>query len=70
MIAARYAAINSTKATWSDQYRFRLGDGRYADVLDRGYVLRNQEGLALRAVGGPDRSHRTVAPTSGGGRSL
>ena len=51
VIATRYAAINSTKATWSDQYRFRLADGRYADVLDRGYVLRSQEGVAVRAVG-------------------
>ena len=23
---------------WSDEYRFRRGDGSYADVFDRGYV--------------------------------
>ena len=51
VIATRFAAINSLKETWSDQYRFRRADGSFADVLDRGYVLRNEDGLAVRAVG-------------------
>lgn len=51
VIATRYAAINGAGERWSDQYRFCRADGAYAHVLDRGYVLRNEEGRAVRAVG-------------------
>lgn len=51
VIATRYAVINGVGETWSDQYRFRRVDGTYAHVLDRGYVLRNDEGQAMRAIG-------------------
>ncbi|MEO6545391.1 MAG: PAS domain-containing protein [Nitrospiraceae bacterium] len=51
VIATRYAAINGAGQTWSDQYRFCRADGAYAYVLDRGYVLRNDEGRAVRAIG-------------------
>ena len=36
---------------WNDEYRFLKSDGSYANVLDRGYVLRNQEGKATRMIG-------------------
>src|SRR5206468_10963330 len=36
---------------WSDEYRFRRADGSYADVLDRGYVMRAAAGQPLRMVG-------------------
>lgn len=51
VIATRYAVINGVGETWSDQYRFRRVDGTYAHVLDRGYVLRNDEGRVMRAIG-------------------
>lgn len=51
VIAIRYAAINGAEEKWLDQYRFCRADGTYAHVLDRGYVLRNDEGRAVRAVG-------------------
>jgi two-component system sensor histidine kinase UhpB len=51
VIATRYAAINGAGEMWSDQYRFCRADGAYVHVLDRGYVLRNEEGRAVRAVG-------------------
>jgi len=51
VLETRYASINGAKDTWSDQYRFRRADGSYAYVLDRGYVLRNKEGRAVRSVG-------------------
>lgn len=51
VIATRYAVINGVGETWSDQYRFRRVDGTYAHVLDRGYVLRNDEGQVMRAIG-------------------
>jgi len=51
VIATRYAAINGAGETWSDQYRFCRADGAYAHVLDRGYVMRNEAGRAVRAIG-------------------
>lgn len=51
VIATRYAAINGGGEMWSDQYRLCRADGAYAHVLDRGYVLRNEEGRSVRAVG-------------------
>jgi two-component system sensor histidine kinase UhpB len=51
VIATRYAVINGVGETWSDQYGFRRVDGTYAHVLDRGYVLRNEEGRVVRAIG-------------------
>jgi two-component system, NarL family, sensor histidine kinase UhpB len=51
VVATRYAEINGAGEKWSDQYRFCRADGTYAHVLDRGYVLRNEESRAVRAVG-------------------
>jgi two-component system, NarL family, sensor histidine kinase UhpB len=51
VVGTRYAVINGAGETWFDQYRFRRADGTYAYVLDRGYVLRNDEGRAVRAIG-------------------
>ena len=36
---------------WSDEYRFRRADGGYADVFDRGYVLRDAAGRGVRMIG-------------------
>lgn len=36
---------------WSDEYRFRQADGRYAWVMDRAYVMRNPKGSVTRMVG-------------------
>ncbi|QJE97214.1 PAS domain S-box protein [Luteolibacter luteus] len=37
---------------WSGEYRFLRADGTYAYVLDRGFVIRDGAGRALRMVGG------------------
>ncbi len=37
---------------WADEYRFRRLDGDYAYVLDRGHVIRDGAGLAVRMIGG------------------
>lgn len=42
---------NPNSDVWHDEYRFLKADGTYADVLDRGYVLRNEQGNAIRMVG-------------------
>ncbi|MBN1198766.1 MAG: PAS domain-containing protein [Bacteroidales bacterium] len=39
------------KTYWQDEYRFLKTDGTYAQVIDRGYVLRDPQGKALRMVG-------------------
>ena len=36
---------------WSDEYRFRRSDGTYAEILDRGYIIRSPGGDALRMIG-------------------
>lgn len=46
------ALIESGGDQWQDSYRFVRGDGSYADVIDRGRVLRDEGGRPLRMVGG------------------
>ncbi len=47
-----HAALADPSVTrWADEYRFLKRDGSYAWVLDRGYLVRDERGLALRAVG-------------------
>lgn len=47
---------------WSAEYRFKRGDGGYIWVLDRGFVVRDQGGTAMRMVGGiTDISHHKKA---------
>ncbi len=46
------AAIVSAADEWEGTYRFRRGDGSYAEVLDRGFLLRDANGKAVRAAGG------------------
>ena len=46
------AAIDSDAEGWECEYRLRRKDGDYADVMDRGFLLRDEEGKAIRAVGG------------------
>ncbi|HXI82650.1 MAG TPA: ATP-binding protein [Verrucomicrobiae bacterium] len=36
---------------WSGEYRFRRADGSYADIFDRGYILRDHDGRAIRMIG-------------------
>jgi diguanylate cyclase (GGDEF)-like protein/PAS domain S-box-containing protein len=43
--------INSGKNNWSDEYRFRRQDSTYASVIDRGYVVHDRNGRAVRMLG-------------------
>lgn len=43
--------IDSGGENWSDEYRLRKADGSYADVLDRGFVIRDTSKKAVRMVG-------------------
>jgi PAS domain S-box-containing protein len=46
-----YGVIHGGGTQWQDEYRFRRLDGRYARIFDRGLVLRDSGGKALRMVG-------------------
>jgi PAS domain S-box-containing protein len=37
--------------TWSDEFRYRRADGSYATIADRGFILRNAQGQAVRMIG-------------------
>ncbi|MBL9186662.1 MAG: PAS domain S-box protein [Opitutaceae bacterium] len=52
VLASIQAKIDSGDNTWSYEYRYLRKDGSYAYVLDRGYLIRNPEGKAVRMVGG------------------
>lgn len=45
------AAIASGKQFWSNEYRFLRGDNSYAYILDRGYVVYDNTGKAVRMIG-------------------
>ncbi len=46
-----HAAIDGGAESWSGEYRFRRFDGSYASVLDRGHVIRDDDGVAQRMIG-------------------
>jgi len=52
VIAKIHQAIQSGAPHWSDEYRFLRRDGIYAHVLDRGYVIHDSKGKAVRMIGG------------------
>lgn len=45
------SAIEGSGSTWSAEYRFRCQDGSYAEVLDRGHLIRDADGRAERMIG-------------------
>jgi PAS domain S-box-containing protein len=55
------AVGNPAVARWNDEYRFRKADGTYAFVVDRGHILRDADGRAVRMIGAmldlTDRKH-------------
>lgn len=59
-----HAVIDSDQQEWSDEYLFQRADGSYADVLDRGFVMRDGDGQPVRMIGGMNdvtRSKRAEA---------
>lgn len=49
--ASIYGLIESASSIWVEEYRFRRIDGSYAEVLDRGYVIRDTHGKGIRMIG-------------------
>jgi len=52
VVASLDAALAGDAEDWQAPYRIRRADGSYADVEDRGRILRDADGRAIRAVGG------------------
>jgi PAS domain S-box-containing protein len=46
-----HVVIDGTDTAWMDEYRFARADGSFAAVLDRGYVIRDRGGRAIRMIG-------------------
>lgn len=59
-------ALASSVETWDGEYRFRLADGSYGEFLDRGHVVRDEAGRAIRMIGAMTdvtaltRAHRSL----------
>jgi PAS domain S-box-containing protein len=61
----RRALEDPTCERWQDEYRFLRRDGSVADVLDRGYILRDASGKPKRMIGAmQDISERKRAETA------
>ena len=51
VVSGIHAAIARGAEDWTDDYRFRRADGRYAYVRDRATIVRDEAGDAVRMVG-------------------
>ncbi|MDR5172124.1 PAS domain S-box protein [Methylobacillus flagellatus] len=51
VVAHIHAVIDGAEDAWKDEYRFRRQDGTYAELFDRGHVLRDGSGRGMRMVG-------------------
>jgi PAS domain S-box-containing protein len=50
-VASLTDALDSDVQLWTAEYRFACGDGTYAEILDRCYVLRESGGAPRRVIG-------------------
>ncbi len=46
-----YSLLEQKTERWQDQYRFKCADGTYKFVLDRGYILKDENGKSIRMIG-------------------
>jgi PAS domain S-box-containing protein len=51
VVSSMNAATKNGQQFWSNEYRFLRGDKSYADILDRGYVVYDNTGKAVRMIG-------------------
>ncbi|WP_232495498.1 PAS domain-containing protein [Novosphingobium kaempferiae] len=60
--ASIHAVIDHGGTSWTDEYRFQRADRSYAFVLDRGAVLRKDDGAPVRMIGAMlDQTERKAA---------
>nr|WP_315200579.1 PAS domain-containing protein [uncultured Flavobacterium sp.] len=46
-----YSFLEQKTEKWQDQYRFKCADNKYKYVLDRGFILKDENGKAIRMIG-------------------
>ncbi|HTG67593.1 MAG TPA: PAS domain-containing protein [Flavobacterium sp.] len=46
-----YSFIEQKTEKWQDEYRFKCADDSYKYVLDRGFLLKDENGKAIRMIG-------------------
>jgi len=46
-----YSFIEQKTENWQDEYRFKCADNSYKYVLDRGFLLKDENGKAVRMIG-------------------
>lgn len=46
-----WETLSEGRRFWTDEYRFRTGDGTYATIFDRAYVATDDTGRPVRVVG-------------------
>ena len=46
-----YSFVEQKTDNWQDQYRFKCADNTYKYVLDRGFLLKDETGKAIRMIG-------------------
>jgi PAS domain S-box-containing protein len=51
VLAGLQAVIRSTETLWTAEFRFLRSDGTYAYALNRGYVVRSDDGVPRRIIG-------------------
>lgn len=44
-------AIASDASSWRDEYRYQKADGTFLHILDRGYIMRNEQKQPYRMIG-------------------
>jgi PAS domain S-box-containing protein len=51
LAALNHAMDDPNESVYTSEYRFRKADGSFANVVDRGYIIRDDSGSAVRIVG-------------------
>lgn len=51
VITSLEKAIKSSESNWTSEYRFLKKDGKYLNILDKGFVVRDKNGVGIRMVG-------------------
>ena len=51
VLAGLHAAIQSAATIWTAEFRFLRTDGTYAYALNRGYIVRSDDGVPRRMIG-------------------
>lgn len=51
VLASLHATIQSTDTLWTTEFRFLRTDGTYAYALNRGYIVRSDDGVPRRMIG-------------------